>query len=124
LGTITAPDGGDIKNTDVIACFVTNGGCDKAKSKGLTITKTGSTASYSFSGLPTGDYIVGAVKDMDGNGSTDDPGDYFGCYNQNADACGVVQPSKSGLDFPLTVNAAAGAAQTSRKLEAIKALKR
>jgi hypothetical protein len=121
-GTITAPDGGDIKDTDVIACFVTNNGCDKTKSKGLTITKTGSSTSYSLSGLTAGDYIVGAVKDMDGNGSANDPGDYYGCYGQNGDACAVVQPSKSGIDFPLTVNAPAGATVAAPRASAIGAL--
>ncbi len=116
-GTIFAPDGGDVKDTDVIACFVTNDGCDKTKTKAITVTKTGASFSYSFSGLEKGDYIIGGLKDVNGNGK-DDAGDYFGCYDQNGDSCGIVQPSKTGLNFPMGV-VGAGAPQVSRKLVGI-----
>jgi Bacterial Ig-like domain (group 2) len=118
-GTITAPNGGDIKNTEVLACFSTNTGCDKTKSKLLTIAKTGSSAAFNFSSLEAGDYLIGAVKDTNDNG-VDDEGDYFGCYGQNGDACALVRPSKAGLDFQLGINGAAF--QTIRKLESLKNL--
>ena len=103
-GTVLAPAGGDVAQTVVVACFLEAGQCDgnSPNTQSVTISTPGATGSFTVSGLATGQYIVGALKDTDNNGSFADPVDYFGCYGDGTD-CAVVTPPQSGLDIQMTV---------------------
>ena len=103
-GTLTAPQGGDVRGAVVEACFVANNQCDESSpnTQVVTITQSGSSASYNFSGLAAGQYAVFAGKDVNGNGSFGDAGDYAGCYG-DASGCYVITPPQTGVDVQLGV---------------------
>lgn len=102
-GTVSAPQGGDVQNTTVQACFIDGDRCDanSPNTKQLDITQAGSSAPYSFSGLAVGQYGVFAAKDVNGN-STVDNGDYFGCFG-DAQGCQAVTPPANGIGVSMSV---------------------
>ncbi len=69
-GTVTAPDGVTITDTVVFACY--QGSCNNLQSKQFTISASGQSAPYVFSGLEVGQrYAVVAIKDANNNGQID-----------------------------------------------------
>ena len=103
-GTVTAPQGGSVQGTVVEACYVVNDQCAETSPNTvqLTITQTGGSAPYRFSSLAAGQYAVFAGKDVDGNGSFGDEGDYAGCYGDEG-GCLAVTPPQTGLNVQLGV---------------------
>ncbi len=105
-GTISAPPGGDVAQTEVVACFLEAGQCNvnSPNTKSVALSTAGATGSFTVPGLAAGQYIVAALKDIDGNGSFADAVDYFGCYNDGAD-CAAVTPPQTGLTVQMSAEA-------------------
>lgn len=103
-GTVSAPAGGNVSNARVAACVVngTSADCNAAGSKIITITASGSSASFSITGLVDGNsYGVFAAKDVDGNGALSN-GDYDGCYGDDGQGnCLIARPPKSGANVQM-----------------------
>ena len=78
-GTITAPPGGDVAQTNVVACFLEAGQCNvqSPNTKGAVVGTSGATGSFTVPDLAAGQYIVVAAKDLDANNQLT-PGDYRG----------------------------------------------
>ena len=75
-GTVTAPSGVTIDDTFVYACYL--GSCNNSQSKQLTLTGSGGSAPYAFSGLEVSQsYSIIAIKDANNNGEIDE-GDHIG----------------------------------------------
>lgn len=93
---IVAPS---VANTLVLACFylAATDSCDTTKSKELTLTATGSSATYNFAQLETGTYQILAWKDSN-NDTNINNGDYIGIYNG-----GPITPSAVGIDLSLSL---------------------
>jgi serine protease len=103
-GTVAAPSGGSITGTTVLACVGTtaaNADCDDPASQSVTITATGASAPYSFSGLTSTSYIALAGKDVNGDGRVN-AGDYVGCFG-GAPNCQGVQPPRASVNIQMTV---------------------
>jgi hypothetical protein len=99
-GTVLAPPGGDVANTFVFACKGQND-CPGQ----TTIQTSGSSAPYAFENLPSGQYQLFALKDVNGNGQLDD-GDYMGIYNcTSLEGCQPtpVSPPAQGIGIQLHV---------------------
>ncbi len=114
-GTVTAPQGGSIAGTAVLACVGTtaqNANCSDPASQSGQITATGSSGGYSFSKLTGVSYILIAGKDVNNNQKID-AGDYLGCYG-NAQTCLAVSPPKSGANIQMSVQVAG---QSATRLE-------
>lgn len=95
---MTAPAGGDINGTFVLACFLVGQDCDQAKSKGGPINSGAgaSSAEFTFSGLEPGQYAISGFKDMNGNDNFDN-GDWFGEVQQ------LITPPASGVQLSMEV---------------------
>ena len=93
-GTVFAPAGESVVNTEVFACFNNETGCARLGS--VTIRQGGASAAYTLSGLPSGSYGVYAFKDSDGDGEPSD-GDLFGSWEEGGAA--LVTPPASGIDI-------------------------
>ena len=91
----------DIAGTVVLACYYVNDICDPSLSRAVDITQSGSSAPYTITNLSAINYIVGAVKD--GNGDEDylDAEDYIGFYLQNGQPAAVTPPV-TGIDVAMT----------------------
>ncbi len=102
-GTVIAPTGGNIKDTVVRACWVENDSCiiSSINTKTTTITSSGNSGSFSFPSMPTGSYIIAAIKDTNGSNNLDN-GDYNGCYG-NGTTCSIVNPPKTDISIQMTV---------------------
>lgn len=85
----------NVQNTFVAALFVTSSNqFDINKSSGITITQSGTSAPYSVAPLETGNYLVIAWKDINGNQDIDD-GDFVGLFND------LVTPTRSSVNLTL-----------------------
>jgi hypothetical protein len=102
-GTIQAPSGTDVNTTVVVACAWINDDCDGAKTVGVQITGSGSSAPWQITGLESGvTYFVVFWKDVNGSQTVDD-GDFTAVAT---DAQGNVRPfteAASGLVSLLTL---------------------
>ena len=76
-GTVVAPPGGDVAGTVVVACLPAGDDACDPQSETAQITRSGSSAAYSFDSLETASYVVVAFKDVNANGQPDD-GDFYG----------------------------------------------
>ena len=103
-GTVTAPPGGDVTQTEVIACFLEAGQCNvqSPNTKGAVV---GAAGSFTLPGLAAGQYIVVAAKDLDGDNQLT-PGDYIGCYGDYPN-CDIATPPQTGLNIQLGVEVGA-----------------
>lgn len=99
-GTVTAPAGGDVAGTRVVACYRNEPDCDTFEA---LISQTGASAAYRISGLPSGSYGVYALKDVDGDGSAAANGDYYGVYAPNPTQVTEVTPPAAGIDIAMRV---------------------
>jgi len=97
-GTVTAPPGGDVAGTVVVACFENLPDCEMLST---TVNGAGAAAPYRLTGLPAGSYGVYAFKDLDGNAL--DNGDYYGVYAPDPSEVAVVTPPASGIDIQMNV---------------------
>lgn len=106
-GSVTAPAGGDVANTAVIACFLEASQCNinSPNTKSVTVSTGGTTGTFTVSGLTAGQYLVVGVKDVNANGQTD-VGDYLGCVG-DASGCTAVTPPQTGLSVQLQVEGGA-----------------
>ncbi len=102
-GTVTAPQGKDVENTIMYACFVEGEQCNNDKSVGVIIRQSGQSASYQFENLSEGQYVVFADKDVDLDKKLFGPGDYSGCYTTDNQNCSIVNLGSSGLDIQMTI---------------------
>ena len=93
-GTVTAPAGGDVSGTIVLACL---NSCTPQS----PVTQTDATGNYNLADLAPGSYIVIAYKDANNN-QTADSGDYIGAY-PNAQSPTPVTPPMSGINITMQV---------------------
>ncbi len=102
-GTVTVPNGVDVKDTIVIACFVVGtDSCDDQKTGGVAISQSGSSAAYTIPDLTAGDYVVLAAKvTLDTNGEIKSI-DYLGGYGSDSTR---VKPPASKIDIALKATA-------------------
>ena len=105
-GTVVVPAGITVAGTEVAACYVVAGvqenpDCEGPNDRSLTLTDSGTSAAFSFTGLKAGSYLLVAGRDEDGNDDPSDPGDLIGCYPDIA-GCAEVTPTRDGLT--ITVN--------------------
>ena len=108
-GTITAPLGGDLRGTEVVACFVVNGQCElnSANTRAQVLQLMGPSVSYGFDNLAAGQYLVAAAKDINANNEFDD-GDYSGMYTNGGTAALGVTPPAQGISLTLQVKGSGG----------------
>jgi hypothetical protein len=97
-GMVTAPAGGDVAGTEVVACFVNEPGCARLS---VEIETSGTTGSYKIDNLPNGSYGVIALKDANDDGDSSDAGDYYGSYADASGQAVLVTPPASGIDIQL-----------------------
>lgn len=96
-GTVTAPAGGEIVDTMVVACAQSDTECASAAS-----TTADAAGAYSFTGLQTEPYVVVAVKDVDASGSLTN-GDYVGFYSTDGTNPAPVTPPASGINITMQI---------------------
>lgn len=99
-GTVTAPPGGDVTGSEVVACAesdIGDGSCEQP-----FFAQVGSTGAYTLTGLQTTPYFVLARKDVDGSGLPLVNGDYLGAY-PNATAPTAVAPPAANINITLEV---------------------
>lgn len=97
-GTVFAPAGGDVVGTVVVACY--KGNCEDERSQAIALSQSGASAPYRFDDLENASYGLGALKDINGNGTCD-----------AEDAVGVVdayQTPPAKVDIRLTACTAGG----------------
>lgn len=98
-GTVTAPAGGSVVDTDVFACFGNEMDCSRLGE--TTIVKEGLSAAYRLGGLPSGSYGVYAFKDNDGDSEVDN-GELFGFHSSGTGTARLVTPPASNVDITMT----------------------
>ncbi len=100
-GTVTAPQGKNVENTEVFACFIENNNCSPDKSGITIIRQSGASAAFILENLAEGNYYIFADKDVDLNNKILEPGDYAGFYtidNQNPQ---IVNPGVSNINIQM-----------------------
>ena len=98
-GTVTAPAGGSVVDTDVFACFTNETGCERL---GLvTVQQTGTSANYRLTELLNGSYGVYAFKDVDNSGGESN-GDLYGYYSSAPGVVGSVRPPAAGINIEMS----------------------
>ncbi len=101
-GTVTAPPGSDVNNTNVLACDA-----ELKCVAGTVIGQNGPSASYTIPNVPDGNWNIVAVKDVNNNNRLGDTGDFFGCHSVGEGAaegkCTLVSATASGIDITMTV---------------------
>lgn len=99
-GTVTAPAGGDVAGTRVVACYRNERDCETFET---LVTQSGPSASYRISGLPRGSFGVYALKDVDNDGRADGDGDFYGVYAPDPRFVTQVTPPAEGVDITMYV---------------------
>lgn len=101
-GTLTAPPGGDVGGSAVLACY--SQACDPSDgySKAVTVSQSGASAPYTFTGLRPGAYTIIALKDANGSGSLD-TGDYLGVYSADNQNATPVTPPAGNINIQMVV---------------------
>lgn len=112
-GTITAPAGGDLAGTVVVACYNPDprGGCDASGSRTTQITSPGASAPYTISNVNPGPHIVYAYRDFDGNGELN-AGDYYGFYTTDGSSPALFTAPATDIDLQLDVIGGTGSSIT------------
>ena len=64
--------------------------------------ESGTAATVDFKNLTAGQYILVALKDINGNSKLD-AGDYLGCYGASTTQCQFIEPGASGLEVQMEV---------------------
>ena len=108
-GQVTAPQGGAINATEVAACPVSAGSFSCANARTATLSGTGASAAFQLKDLTPGQYVVVAIKDVNGSGSLD-VGDWYGTYPTPNTPTPVTPPS-SNINFQMGVIASATSLQ-------------
>ncbi|WNG33033.1 hypothetical protein F0U61_04930 [Archangium violaceum] len=108
-GTVTAPAGGSISGTQLVACFVSNGACvaSHTNTRQVTLSGSGSNATYSFDTLAAGEYTLVAYKDINSNGQVDN-GDYEGFYTTNGTSATPISSPAQGANIFMKVRGSGG----------------
>jgi uncharacterized protein (DUF2141 family) len=100
-GSVTAPPGQDAEKTIVVACHLTDQGCDEVKSQIIQVTGGGPSVPYELNGLEAGGYVLVGWRDVNQN-ETIDEGDLFGAYSSGGgDPYTAVRPPSVGLAIPM-----------------------
>jgi hypothetical protein len=102
-GRVSAPSGVDIRDTVVLACsLVGTDTCDEAKTAGVKIAQSGSSAAYTIPNLVAGEYVVIAAKvTLDAAGEVKTI-DYLGGYGSDSTR---VKPPATKIDIALKATA-------------------
>ncbi|PYE49422.1 hypothetical protein [Deinococcus yavapaiensis] len=115
-GTVSAPSGGNVKGTHVIACFPKGDACDEQFSVGTQVTASGPHAAFSLTVKKAGEYQLIAWKDMNGSGDMDD-GDYSGFFSKAGSGTpGRVAAPGTNLAFSMTVRGRSSTSNGDRSL--------
>jgi uncharacterized protein (DUF2141 family) len=105
-GTLTAPTGKTVEGTYVTACPFINNQTDCASTDTVQIqiptTQRTQSASYKMT-LKTGQWVVNADKDVDGDNKFRGNGDYTSCFGEQGNTCLLVQPPKGNVDIQMRV---------------------
>lgn len=126
-GTVFPPAGSSIAGTtNVIACYYVDDPdvlCgDEPLSVIVEVQQPGSSVPYTVDNLQTGQYLMVAVADADGNGSFEDAGDFIGAYPSST-APELVSPPDTGIDVQMITNSELEGASGASVAHAAKAAK-
>lgn len=104
-GTVSAPPGGDVANTAVVVCFVEAGQCNSnsPNTTSVVVSTGGTTANFSVPNVAAGQYLIVALRDVNGNNTYGDAGDYQGIYSLDGTNPALVSPPADGLDIQMAV---------------------
>lgn len=97
----------EVEGFVIIGCLLdlTTQDCDYDKSPYVTIEQSGSSAPFQLENAPTGNYLVIAWKDTNGNGQLEDDGsDEVGYYGDSSNEPALVTAPASNIDIRLTAN--------------------
>lgn len=123
-GTVFVPTGGTVAGAGAVyACYPTGDDavpCDETLSGIVEVQLASSSSTYSVDNLQTGQYIVLALADADGNGSFADATDYIGFY-PSVDTPELVSPPTTGIDIQMVTSGEAGLASVPHTLSAAEA---
>jgi serine protease len=103
-GTVTAPGSGNVQGTIVGACY--KGSCTDNRTRSVTITESGTSATFSIDNLEDSTYSIVAVKDTNGNDEVDN-GDYGAALAE------FVTPPASNVNVLLEVIGGGGTGSSS-----------
>jgi Ca2+-binding EF-hand superfamily protein len=101
-GTVSAPAGQSITNTTVLFCVVKSNNteeCGDANSKLITITASGSNATFTSPDLVAAEFKIFAHKDNDSDGKIS-VGDFFSVLKNSIGDEITLQPPKTGISLP------------------------
>lgn len=115
-GTVTAPSGGDVGGTVVVACGSEE--CDPdvdGISTGAPVKHTGPSAPYAMA-VAAGQYMVVAIKDANSSGELD-AGDYVGFYSTDGQNPTPVSPPATGINIQMIEYSSISGGSNSRYLE-------
>ncbi len=122
-GTVFAPAGSSVAGTtSVIACYYVDDPdilCDETLSA-IVELQSGSSIPYTVDDLQTGQYLMVAFADVDGNGSVEDAGDFAGAY-PSATIPELVSPPATGVDIQIVPNSDLSGTSVARAAKAAKA---
>jgi serine protease len=88
-----------VQGTYVLACHYLGNDCDTVKSRITQVVGSSSIASYGFTDLIAGEYLMIAWKDSDNNQDIN-TGDFVGVYTENGNFV-LVKPNRKNLEIPL-----------------------
>lgn len=101
-GSVSAPEGRDVKGTLVVACYKDDPACLSPARKIQKVTGSGASGTFNFPALDDKPYFLQAVQDTNQNGAIDS-GDLVDVYS-TTDAPGpvpAVQPPASNVKIEL-----------------------
>ena len=100
-GSVVAPAGQDAAGTIVVACYLTDLGCDEVKSQIIQVAGSGPSVPYELNGLEAGGYVLVGWRDVNQNEAIDE-GDLFGAYSSGGGApYTAARPPSVGLAIPM-----------------------
>lgn len=124
-GTVFPPAGSSIAGTtSVIACYYVDDPdilCDETLSIIVEVEQPGSSVPYTVDNLQTGQYLIVALADADGNGSSEDAGDFIGAYPSST-VPELVSPPATGIDVQMVTNSDLSGTSVAHAAKAAKAL--
>jgi serine protease len=112
-GAVSRPS---VTGTFVLACYYLGNDCDSVKSRITQVVGAGGVASYGFTELSLGDYLMIAWKDSDNNQDINN-GDFVGVYNKNGNLA-LVQPSARNLEIPMELVVDTNANHAAQRIRA------
>jgi serine protease len=104
IGTLTAPIGGSVQGSLLLACFLQANICNinSENTEILEVTSNGSNSTFRLNSLAEGSYILLAFKDTNKDGDLRDIADYQGCYGTGNPCTPIpISPPDNDLNIQL-----------------------